>query len=265
MKLFAIFGNPVAHSISPFMHNYAFTKLGFAGCYTKILIEKGEDLREQFLNLGLEGINITVPYKEHAFLQADEVMGIAKKIGAVNTWKRKDGKIYAYNTDAPGFFESVKAFDFDTILILGAGGTAKAIALYLKEQGYDPHILNRSSTRLHYFREKGFQSYSWEEFSPSNYDLVINTTSAGLEEETLPAPKELLLSIFSKARYAVDVIYNKETPFLRLAKEMGLTTKDGTDMLLYQGVLAFEIFTDFKFDRVEVEKLLRQGLALSQI
>jgi len=260
MKLYAIFGNPVAHSISPSMHNYAFEKLGFDGCYTKILIERGEELRERFLSLGLEGVNITVPHKEHAFLQADEVLGIAKTIGAVNTWKRKDGKIYAYNTDAPGFYESVREFDFDSILIIGAGGTAKAIALYFKEQGYDPHILNRSAKRLHYFRQKGFHCFSWEEFEPSRYDLVINTTSAGLIEETLPAPKELLEPIMERAKYAVDVIYNKMTPFLQLARQKGLIYKDGTDMLLFQGVLAFEIFTDFAFERKDVVFYLRQGL-----
>ena len=262
MRLYAIFGNPVAHSISPTLHNYACEKLGFDGCYTKILLQEPL-LRDRFLEVGLTGINITVPYKEEAFKQADEVLGIAKEIEAVNTWYHKDGKIYAYNTDAPGLYESIKEFDFKSVLILGAGGTAKAIALYLRHKGYEPVILNRSGKRLPYFWEKGFKAYTWDEFEPETFDLVINTTSAGLKDDNLPAPKELLDTILPQAKYTVDVIYNKLTPFLALAKSYSLVTKDGTEMLLYQGVLAFEIFTDFRYEKEEIVKYMRKALDLA--
>ncbi len=262
MRLYAIFGNPVAHSISPTIHNYAFSKLGFAGCYTKILVEDGSRLKERFFSLALKGVNITVPHKEWAYKLADEVFGIAKEVEAVNTWYEKNGKIYAYNTDAPGFYESIKEYAFDSILILGAGGTAKAIALYLKEQGYNPHILNRSARRLHFFKERGFECHTWEDFSPHSYDLIINTTSAGLTDNSLPAPKNLLEPLMQEAKYAVDVIYNKMTPFLALAKEKGLVYKDGSDMLLYQGVLAFEIFTDFRYSKKEIIPLMQKALRL---
>ena len=262
MKLYAIFGNPVHHSISPTMHNFTFNHLGFNGCYTRIKVEDGSTLKEKFLELSLQGVNITVPHKEWAYKLADEVFGIAKEVKAVNTWYNKNGKIYAYNTDAPGFFESVREFDFQTILIIGAGGTAKALALYFKEKGFNPEILNRSAKRLPFFQERGFTAYTWDEFTPKKYDLIINTTSAGLIEDVLPAPKEFLEKLFSSAKYAVDVIYNKTTPFLALAKEFNLITKDGTDMLLYQGVLAFEIFTDFAYKREDIVKLMREALAL---
>ncbi len=262
MNLYAIFGNPVAHSISPTIHNYAFTKLGFEGCYTKILVKEGSKLRDIFFDYRLKGVNITVPHKEWAYKLADEVVGIAKEIGAVNTWIEKEGKIYAYNTDAPGFYESIEEFDFSTVLILGAGGTARAIAHYLRHKGYDPFILNRSAGHLSYFKERGFRCATWQEFTPQTFDLVINTTSAGLIEEVLPAPKELLEPVLENAKYAVDVIYNKRTPFLALAQQKGLTTKDGTDMLLYQGVLAFEIFTDFRYDKEEIAALMRRSLEL---
>ena len=262
MKLYAIFGNPVAHSISPTIHNYAFNKLGFDGCYTKILVEDGAKLRETFFAYRLKGVNITVPHKEWAFKLADEVIGIAKEIGAVNTWIEKDGKIYAYNTDAPGFYESIKELAFSSVLILGAGGTARAIAHYLHHKGYNPFILNRSTGHLAYFKERGFHCATWQEFAPQNFDLIINTTSAGLTEEVLPAPKELLEPLFDNAKHAVDVIYNKHTPFLALAQQKGLTTKDGTEMLLYQGVLAFEIFTDFRYDKEEIAALMRRSLQL---
>ena len=265
MRLYAIFGNPIAHSISPLLHNYTFQKLGFDGCYTKILVEDGAKMRDIFLDLKLQGVNITVPHKEEAFRLADEVLGIAKEIGAVNTWYYKDGKILAYNTDAPGFYESVKEYGFQKPLILGAGGTAKAIALYFKEMGYDPVIVNRSAGRLVYFLEKGFQAFTWDELETHGFDLIINTTSAGLKDESLPAPKELLEKLFKEAKFAVDVIYNKTTPFLAMAQQFGLATKDGTDMLLYQGILAFEIFTDISFKKEEIEKVMRESLKLRAI
>ncbi len=262
MKLYAIFGNPVAHSISPTIHNYAFSKLGFNGCYTKILVEDGARLRDTFLKYKLKGVNITVPHKEWAYKLADEVVGIAQEIGAVNTWIEKEGKIYAYNTDAPGFYESIKEFDFRSVLILGAGGTARAIAHYLRHKGYAPFILNRSAGHLAYFKERGFDCATWQEFTPRAFDILINTTSAGLIEEVLPAPKELLEPLMQHAKYAVDVIYNKHTPFLTLAQKHGLITKDGTEMLLYQGVLAFEIFTDFAYKKEQIAALMRRSLQL---
>ncbi len=262
MRLYAIFGNPVEHSISPTIHNYAFEKLGFKGCYTKILVEDGSKLKDVFFHYKLKGVNITVPHKEWAYKLSDEVVGIAKEIEAVNTWYEKNGKIFGYNTDAPGFYESIKEFAFESVLILGAGGTAKAIALYLKEKGFRPEILNRSKPRLEYFEKKGFITHTWQDFKPKNYDLIINTTSAGLKDESLPAPKELLEPTMQSAKYAVDVIYNKRTPFLALAKSLGLQYKDGTDMLLYQGVLAFEIFTDFRYEKEEITSLMRKALSL---
>ncbi|BAF70290.1 shikimate dehydrogenase [Nitratiruptor sp. SB155-2] len=262
MRLYAIFGNPVEHSISPILHNFVFKHTGFNGCYTKVLVENGQGLKDIFLGLQIKGANITVPHKEWAYRLADEVLGIAKEIGAVNTWYNDNGKIIAYNTDAPGFYESVRNFNFKQVLILGAGGTAKAIALYFRHKGYEPVILNRSAKRLSYFLEKNFQAFTWDEFRNGSYDLIINTTSAGLSDNTLPAPKELLEKIFSQAQNAVDVIYNKETPFLKLANDMGLITKDGTEMLLYQGILANEIFTDFSIDKKRIESLMRRSLEL---
>ncbi|BCD60097.1 MULTISPECIES: shikimate dehydrogenase [unclassified Nitratiruptor] len=262
MNLYTIFGNPVHHSISPILHNFVFKHTGYNGCYTKILVEEGEKLKDIFLTLQIKGANITVPHKEWAYRLADEVLGIAREIGAVNTWYNDNGKIVAYNTDAPGFFESVRNFDFQKVLILGAGGTAKAIALYFRHKGYEPVILNRSAKRVGYFLEKNFHAYTWDELKEKSFDLVINTTSAGLSDNNLPAPKELLEKIFSHARYAVDVIYNKETPFLQLANDMGLITKDGTEMLLYQGILANEIFTDFSIDKKRIEALMRKSLEL---
>ncbi len=262
-KIFAIFGNPVSHSISPLIHNYTMKSLGIETCYSRIKLEQGKDIRDKFYNLHISGANITVPFKEDAFMLCDRIEGVANDIQAVNTIVKKDNKLIGYNTDAPGFYESIKEFkDVKNVLILGAGGTAKAISVYLKYKGYRVSILNRSSKRVEFFKERGFDAYEWRDFKPSGYDMIINTTSAGLNEETLPFDKERLEDLFKDAKYAVDVIYNKQTPFLKLAKNHKLQTKDGKEMLIFQAILAFEIFFDFQYEKEDIQRYMFKASAI---
>lgn len=211
-----------------------------------------------FHALQLEGANVTVPHKEIAFASCDEVRGIAQKIGAVNTLVKEGARVIGYNTDAQGFFQAIASFGkINTALVLGAGGTAKAIAMILKEHNIETTILNRSASRLGFFEEHGFTCKEWNGFTCKAYDVIINTTSAGLKDEELPCPEALLNTLLSQASYAFDVIYNKQTPFLRLAHQKGLTCKDGKEMLLYQAVLAFNLFFSNRFDPQHIESIMR--------
>ena len=257
MKRFTIFGNPVKHSISPKMHTFAIKGLGVRATYDKTLLLDGSRLKEIFLDKKLDGANVTVPHKEEAYRQADEIRGIAQKIKAVNTLVLEKDKIIGYNTDASGFYESIKEYKADKVLILGAGGTAKAISFYLKEKGMDITILNRSAKRLQDFID--IKTFTWDDFIIENFDMVVNTTSAGLSDESYPTPKELLEKIFDNSKIAIDVIYNKQTPFLKLAQNKNLITKDGADMLLFQGVKAFNLFFQNRFDEKEIEKYMRKA------
>lgn len=259
-KLFAIFGNPVKHSRSPLMHNHVFKKLGFSGCYSRILLEDGTKLKETFFAQKLSGANVTVPHKEAAFKACDEVRGFAKEIGVVNTLVNENGRLVGYNTDADGFLFAIRDFkDIKNILIIGAGGTARALAQKFKTEGFNVCILNRSKPNLLYFKEGGFETYTWEDFTPEAYDLVVNTSSAGLSDEAYPAPLEILEPLLKKSRYGADVIYGKNTPFLRLCQEMELTCKDGADMLLGQGVLANAYFTKEQFSLEEIQGFMRES------
>jgi shikimate dehydrogenase len=246
-KKFTIFGNPVEHSISPRIHNNALKCLGIDGEYSKTLIEDGTTIKDIFLN-NFDGANVTVPHKEIAFELCDEVRGIANEIKAVNTLVNENGKMIGYNTDAPGFYKFIQNLPLTTYhlppttLLLGAGGSAKAIAIYLKQQGLNVSILNRSEKKLEFFKQKGFTTYTWDTFKPFKTDIVINTTSAGLKDQTYPAPIELLNPTLEQTLFAVDIIYGKQTPFLQLATSLNKPTKDGKEMLLYQGVLAFNLF-----------------------
>jgi len=258
-KKFTIFGNPVEHSISPKMHTFAIKGLGLNANYTRTHLEDGELIKDIFLK-DFDGANVTVPHKEIAYKLCDEVRGVAKEIGAVNTLINENGAMIGYNTDADGFLKSSKEFgDIKTVLILGAGGTAKALSTIFRQNGIKVTILNRSQNRLTFFADKKFETFTWEEFQPKAYDLVVNTTSAGLQDENLPAPLNIMEEIFKKARFASDAIYNKKTPFLKMASEFKVPNKDGADMLLYQGVLAFNLFYDNKFNLEEITKYMKKA------
>jgi len=263
MQLFTIFGNPVDHSKSPLMHNLSFNGLNYRGCYTRYKLEDGSQLKEKFLKLGLKGANITVPHKEHAFNACDELDPFAQKVGAVNTIINKEGKLYGYNTDAPGFLKAISEFkDIKTVLFLGAGGTAQSTSVVLRDAGYEVTLLNRSEKRLKKFQESGFKTYTFETFKAEKFDLIVNMTSAGLEDELLPCPEEILEAILPQAKASIDVIYGKETPFLKLSKAHKKPTKDGSDMLLYQGIIAFEYFTQGEFSFNEIKTQMQQAFII---
>ncbi len=261
MKKFTIFGNPVSHSKSPQMHNAGFKAIGFDGEYSKTHLENGEEIKNVFIDGGFSGANITVPHKEFAYKNADILDPLAQKIGAVNTYVNIDGKIKGYNTDAPGFYKAIEEFDdVSNILLLGAGGTAKSIAVILREKNIPLTILNRSHNSKEFFLSLGCEFYDFETFTKEKqFDLIVNSTSAGLSDDSFPAPLEILTPLIKNTKYAIDCIYGKITPFLSLAKEHNITFKDGEDMLLYQGVLAFELFTGTKADNMVIEAM-RKGL-----
>ncbi|MCX6076145.1 MAG: shikimate dehydrogenase [Campylobacterales bacterium] len=262
-KLFAIFGDPVAHSRSPLMHNSVFKNLNYKACYTRVHLTDGSKLRETFFSLGLSGANITVPHKEEAFKACDEVRGFAKNIGVVNTIINENGKLIGYNTDADGFMEAVKEFgQIKTILIIGAGGTAKALANRFIQENIKVTVLNRSKDRLTYFEELKCACHTWDDFETQKYDLVVNTTSAGLKEEILPCPLALVEKILNNTSFAADAIYGKLTPFLKLASAKNITYKDGADMLLNQGILANELFVNRELPRDEIKLYMQRSFEL---
>ncbi len=262
MRLFAIFGNPVAHSRSPLMHNHVFKTLGFKGCYTRIQLEDGSRLRETFFGLGLSGANITIPHKEAAFNACDEIRGFANKVGVVNTIINENGRLIGYNTDADGFIYAIKPFGtIKSVLVLGAGGTAKALSQRFIDEGLEVTITNRSEGRLKELDNSDCTTSTWEQLETKAYDLIVNTTSAGLNDENLPAPLELLQPLLEKASFAADAIYGKVTPFLKLCASLDLQAKDGADMLLGQGVLANHYFTDQSYNLEEIELAMKESFS----
>ena len=257
MKKFAVFGDPISHSISPRLHNLAIKELNLDAFYGRVCLKDGNLLKETFFNLGLNGANITIPYKQIAFQICDEIDPYAEKIGSLNTIVKNKDKLFGYNTDAPGFLKAINEFkDVKSVLIIGAGGTAKALANALSN--LDLEIVNRSDRSLDF---KEFNFFTYQNFKPKKFDLVINSTSVGLKDDTLPLPEEILKDCFYK--YAFDVIYGRKTPFLNLASSLNIKYKDGLDMLIYQAVLALNLFFNNKLDEKKIEVYMRKAANLN--
>lgn len=257
-KLFAIFGNPVSHSKSPLIHNGAFKHLGLKGCYARYELNDGKEFKNKFFSLSLSGANITIPFKEDAFAACDTLDSFAKQIGAVNTVVEKEGKLFGYNTDAPGFMAALDGFIPKNTLILGAGGTARAIAFALKSAGSNVLVANRGKERLLFFKERGFETVVFDDLQIGDFDLIVNTTSAGLKDDMFPMSEVLLETMMSKASFVFDCIY-RDTPFLKMADRLGIQKKDGIDMLLWQAFYAFEIFNDKKFD-IDLFEVMKKSI-----
>lgn len=263
-KVTGLFGYPVEHSLSPLFHNAAFASLGLNFIYLPFAV-KPEELKaavKSVMSLNMVGVNVTIPHKEKVLPYLDQISPEAKAIGAVNTIHNKRGKLTGYNTDGDGFIESLKkqgGFDPNdkNVFLLGAGGAAYAISFALIKGGIKKLILtNRTYSKgkgLLEHLKKIFQDnhqlclVEFEErnssFIMSEVDLLINATSIGMHsgDPLLIAPEILPPNIF-----IYDVVYNRETPLLKLAEERNLASLGGLDMLIYQGALSFEIWTGQK-------------------
>jgi len=253
-KVTGLMGCPVAHSLSPLMQNAAFAHLGLDYCYVPFLV-RPEDLAaalEAIRALNISGMNVTVPHKERVMEHLDEVASEAREIGAVNTICNDGGRLVGYNTDAAGFMRALAEEGIEVrgmqVLIIGAGGAARAVAHPLCREASFLHIYNRNreraeSLRDHLARFSGtVRVASAEDMTGSglgDIGLVINTTPLGLKTDD-PLPLEP--SFLRRGQWVCDLIYH-ETRLLREARLAGCKTMDGLGMLLWQGAYAFQLWT----------------------
>ena len=264
MNKYLVIGNPIAHSLSPLLHNYWFKKYRFLdSIYEKKKVEK-KDLKkivEQIKNDEVKGVNVTVPFKREIFNFIDTAPDEVQFTKSVNTLVKENDKVVGYNTDQQGFEISLEENDWDCkdkkILIIGAGGvTPSILSTFIKVDGAEKiYLSNRTRSKaeeLKKFWDKALGIYQmkkdtievidWEKKSEL-CDLIINTTSVGLTKD------EKLNFDFSdynnkKDVLFYDLIYNpKETNFLKDARIRGNRTMNGKMMFLWQAHLAFKMWT----------------------
>lgn len=281
-RVTGIFGDPVAHTLSPLMHNAAFAALGLNFVYLPFHVRR-EALAAAVAGikaLGLAGVNVTVPHKEAVLPLLDEVAEEARLIGAVNTVVNRGGALVGYNTDALGFLRALQEAGFDPAgrpaVVIGAGGAARAVVVALARTGVRKitifnRTLGRAAVLAELVRAEGVAAAAlpWADLAGAGEKvvaqaaLVVQTTSVGMhpqEEEAPPVPPEAL----GPGQLVVDLIYSPpETRLLRLARAAGATTQNGMAMLLHQGAAAFELWTGREAPvgvmRAVLKNVLRSG------
>ena len=266
-KHLGIIGYPVEHSYSPKMHNYISQIIGKNYVYSAYTVKK-ENLTEAIAAiraLGFSGMNITAPYKVEVMKHLDVLSEKVRLFGSVNTVVNKDGKLYGYTTDADGFYMSLKRKGFRVegkdVLILGAGGAAKpVIALFAMEGAKSITVINRTRENSLKMAEFVLDATGFKidcDIKLSHYDLVVNTTPLGMYPNIDTAP-EFDISLVDEKSFVADMIYNpEETIFLKEAKKTGAVTLNGLGMLIYQGIMAYEFFTDTKLPEDIFDKILK--------
>ena len=270
IPLAGVIGHPVAHSRSPALHGYWLKRYGIKGHYIPMDIVQA-DLAEalKFLpKLGFVGLNVTIPHKEEVLQLADIVTDRAALIGAANTLIfRKDGKVYADNTDGAGFMTNLRQNapawvpQSGPAAILGAGGAARAVVAALFEVGVpEIRIANRTKARAEALRADfgaKLTVYDWTQAGKmlDSAALVVNTTSLGMVGK---ADFQVPLDALDAGAVVTDLVYTPlYTPLLIEAKARGCTTVDGLGMLLHQAAPGFERWFDH---RPDVDDATRQAV-----
>lgn len=265
-KQLAILGNPVSHSFSPAMHNYISEKLGNNYVYTALEVAEGDfdAAIEGVRTLGFAGVNITSPFKFKAVEKMDILSESAKKYGSVNTCVNKNGVLYGYNTDAEGFYRSLKREGIEVcgkdILFIGAGGVTKPVMMYFAELGAKSlSIVNRTKEKAQAIADSVAEHYNYNVeigINKPHYDIVINTTTVGMHPDINSCPVTEMPYVDEKTA-VVDMIYNPEkTLFLQMAQKRGAKIINGLGMLIYQGLIAYELFCDTKLPDGIYDELL---------
>jgi shikimate dehydrogenase len=240
---FAVLGDPVSHSKSPMMHHALYEAMGWAYRYVALRVppEELDDCLIWLHEADYRGVNITVPLKEvaanSALVQAD---AFSRRVGAVNTIDLRDGPPFrATNTDAPGFVETLRRAGVEPgaeVLLMGVGGSGRALAAAMDDAGYRVSIWNRTPTKASQLIVD-FELHNTRLFgSGETYQVLVNATSSSLHGERLPLPWD---DLFGPGVIAIDLMYaDAPTLFLEDAFARGATAYDGRELLAAQGALS---------------------------
>ncbi|HGY3718219.1 TPA: shikimate dehydrogenase [Citrobacter gillenii] len=271
-EAYAVFGNPIAHSKSPFIHQQFAAQLNIDHTYGRVLapINNFVNTLNTFFAEGGKGANITVPFKEEAFARADELTERASLAGAVNTLKRlDDGRLLGDNTDGIGLLSDLERLAFirpgSRILLIGAGGASRGVLLPLLSMDCAVVIVNRTASRAEelaqIFSHTGsVQAVGFDELENNTFDLIINATSSGISGDIPAIPASLI----NASVYCYDMFYQKgNTPFLSWCALQGAKhCADGLGMLVGQAAHAVLLWHGVLPKTEPIIKQLQQELSV---
>lgn len=269
-RICGLIGNPVEHSISPVIHNNLAELCGIDLVYETFKVEKdlvGEAVKGAYA-LNILGLNVTVPHKQKVMGELMDIDPLAEAIGAVNTLVRVDGGYKGYNTDILGLWRELKDAGIDIsgkdVIILGAGGAARAIAFLCADNGAkNVYLFNRTVEKAKLIADSVNGHFKKDIVVPNNIEdysvltgsdyIAIQTTSVGLhpnDDEAVIKAEEF----YEKLAVGVDVIYNPiKTKFMRLVEAQGKPAYNGLKMLLYQGIASFELWNNITVSKEQVD------------
>lgn len=247
-RVCALIGNPVAHTMSPAMQNAAFEERGLDFVYLAFEVADVEGAVRGMRALGIRGFGVTVPHKVAVMQYLDQIDPVAHKIGAVNTVVNDSGHLSGYNTDWEGLVRALEphaSMENQRVVVLGAGGAARAAAFAMRRRGAQLTILNRTEEKARSLAQEvgGIGGPLSQVESVSEADVVINATSVGMHphvDETIVGAQHL-----QPHQVVMDVVYNPlQTRFLREAEQRGCVVVPGCEMLVLQGIVQFELWTE---------------------
>jgi 3-dehydroquinate dehydratase/shikimate dehydrogenase len=249
-KVYGVAGNPISSSLSPLMMNTAFRRETVNAVYLALQTSKADDLFKLAREIPIQGLSVTMPLKVDVMPLLERTDPLSAKIGAVNTILRaQDGKFYGFNTDVAGIVQPIERrmpLKGARVLVIGAGGAARASVFGCRDKGAEVTILNRTpETAAKLAKQSGAKVIKREAVAKTTFDIIINATPIGmasLSGKNMPAlPLE---ASELNARIVFDLVYNPiETPLLRLARSKGITVITGVEMFVQQGARQFEIWT----------------------
>jgi 3-dehydroquinate dehydratase/shikimate dehydrogenase len=264
-QVYGVIANPVGHSISPAVHNRAFQARHVDAVYLPFLVEEGRlgDFFALAAQLPVAGFSVTIPHKQKVLRHLDVVDDVARRIGAVNTVYRRQGKLRGTNTDVAGVTKPIEKrlkLKNARILIAGTGGAARSAAFGLVEKGAQIFLTGRNPDRVRALaRLCGAEALSRESLAGRRFDALVHATSLGMN----PRVGECFFADEIPADLVFDMVYNPlETLLLQKARAAGKPFISGLEMFLEQAAAQFEIWTGMAPPRTAMEAIAREALAV---
>ncbi len=270
-KVYGVAGNPIRSSLSPIMMNTAFRRETVNAVYLALQANKLNDLLKLVHDIPIQGLSVTMPLKQEIMAHLEKTDPLSAKIGACNTVLRaQDGKLYGFNTDVAGItgpLEKRMSLRDAKVLVLGAGGAARAAVFGLRDKGAEVFILNRTAETAHKLaRQAGAKTMKKDALAKTSFDAIVNATPIGMNGIK---GAQILEAKDLNTKLVFDLVYNPlETPLLRLARQKGIPIITGIEMFVQQGARQFEIFTgkpapEEEMLRVVIHALKQQAEALA--